>query len=107
MAAVAIADGDRCRPQRRPSRSYGSKNPPSTPRPAVRLTASGIINDMDATADHARTFQHHEIPLDGGPFDILSANNKRVLRYIVNVLLGKSLKATPTLLIDVAAIMIA
>ncbi|KAF8931453.1 hypothetical protein BGZ47_011839 [Haplosporangium gracile] len=80
--------------------------------PQCVLTASGIINDMDPTADPCLDFskftcggfdEQHEIPSDGssiGPFDILNASNKRVLRYIVDASLGKSPKASPG---DVAA----
>ncbi|KAF9154692.1 hypothetical protein BG015_000220 [Linnemannia schmuckeri] len=80
--------------------------------PQCVLTASGIINDMDPTADPCQDFskftcggfdEQHEIPSDGssiGPFDILNASNKRVLRYIVDASLGKSPKAAPG---DVAA----
>ncbi|KAG0302166.1 hypothetical protein BGZ97_002475 [Linnemannia gamsii] len=80
--------------------------------PQCVLTAAGILEDMDPTADPCQDFskftcggfdEKHEIPSDGssiGPFNILSASNKRVLRYIVDASLGKSPKAAPG---DVAA----
>ncbi|KAF9545334.1 hypothetical protein EC957_011088 [Mortierella hygrophila] len=97
--------------------NHGSKGPSfnnkaiCTTRQCV-LTASGIINDMDPTADPCQDFskftcggfdEQNEIPSDGssiGAFDILNASNMRVLRYIVDASLGKSPKAAPG---DVAA----
>ncbi|KAK5820647.1 hypothetical protein F5H01DRAFT_404111, partial [Linnemannia elongata] len=75
--------------------------------PQCVLTASGIINDMDPTADPCQDFskftcggfdEQHEIPSDGSSishFDILNESNNRVLRYIVDASLGKSPKAAP------------
>ncbi|KAK5820687.1 hypothetical protein F5H01DRAFT_378077 [Linnemannia elongata] len=73
--------------------------------PQCRLTAAGMVSDMDPTADPCQDFSKftcggfyakHKIP-EGkpsiGPFDILRDDNARILRLIVDPSLGQTPKA--------------
>ncbi|KAF9154687.1 hypothetical protein BG015_000215 [Linnemannia schmuckeri] len=71
------------------------------------LTASGILNDMDPTADPCQDFnqfacggmeEKYDIPFDAssiGPSELLQKNNECIIRSIVDVSLGKVPKAAP------------
>ncbi|KAF9154486.1 hypothetical protein BG015_000773 [Linnemannia schmuckeri] len=73
--------------------------------PQCRLTAAGIVSDMDPTVDPCQDFSKftcggfyakHEIPAGKpsiGPFDILRESNARILRLIVDPSLGQAPKA--------------